>query len=458
MGKIWAIAVNTFRQALRMKIALVFILLLLFMLPVMGLTASGDGTLKGRLQTFVSYGLSLTTILMSILTVVVSVYTLSSDIEHKQLFTVLTKPVRRFELLIGKFTGIVIFDLLLMLVFGLIIYLVAVYLPDLTDAPADQRAAAHREFYTARESRFPPAPDVSEAVLQAFQRLKNMNQVPPGVEANLHEREAFLDEIAAQLKLRERAVAPGREITWEFSNIKPAEGNKTIFIRFKYDVSINPPDMQVYSNWRIGDNRKGPDEVSTPLYFTERKDTIRTFHEIEIPAEAIAEDGYLAVSFRNIAGANNTVVLFPLEDGLEVMYKADIFTRNYLRGCMLIFFRLVFLSVLGLMAAAFLSMPVAVLFSIAVLLIAHISNFGLESFESLTQGFGTIYQYTFVPLVKIMPQFDRFSPVDKLVSARLIPWSFVWRGAFLMIFIKSTLMLLIAVWIFGRREIARVTV
>jgi hypothetical protein len=37
-----------------MKVAAIFIVLLLVLLPVMGLTATGDGTLKGRLQTFVA--------------------------------------------------------------------------------------------------------------------------------------------------------------------------------------------------------------------------------------------------------------------------------------------------------------------------------------------------------------------------------------------------------------------
>ncbi len=32
--------------------------------PVLGLTATGDGTLKGRLQTVISYGLSLTSLLL----------------------------------------------------------------------------------------------------------------------------------------------------------------------------------------------------------------------------------------------------------------------------------------------------------------------------------------------------------------------------------------------------------
>ena len=72
MDRIWAVAKNAIRQALRMKVAAIFVVLLLVLLPVMGLTATGDGTLLGRLQTFVSYGMSLTSLLLCLLTIIVA--------------------------------------------------------------------------------------------------------------------------------------------------------------------------------------------------------------------------------------------------------------------------------------------------------------------------------------------------------------------------------------------------
>jgi len=54
MRSIWAVAVNTIKQALRMKVAIVFMVLLFVLLPVLGASATGDETLKGRLQTSVA--------------------------------------------------------------------------------------------------------------------------------------------------------------------------------------------------------------------------------------------------------------------------------------------------------------------------------------------------------------------------------------------------------------------
>ncbi|MGA2094187.1 MAG: hypothetical protein ABSH16_12415, partial [Sedimentisphaerales bacterium] len=73
MRSIWAVAVNTVRQVVRLKIAAVFIVLLLILLPVMGFKMTGDGTLMGRIQAFVSYGMSLTVLLLSLLTIFAAV-------------------------------------------------------------------------------------------------------------------------------------------------------------------------------------------------------------------------------------------------------------------------------------------------------------------------------------------------------------------------------------------------
>ena len=105
-----------------MKIAVVFIILLLILLPVLGVSTTGDETLKGRLQTFISYGLSLTSFLLCLLTIAISIYTVTNDIKEKQIFTVITKPIRRFEFLTGKLLGVILLDIILLCVFSSVIW------------------------------------------------------------------------------------------------------------------------------------------------------------------------------------------------------------------------------------------------------------------------------------------------------------------------------------------------
>jgi hypothetical protein len=230
-------------------------------------------------------------------------------------------------------------------------------------------------------------------------------------------------------------------------------------VRFKYDVSVNPPDLQVYSKWIAGDYRqlKYGTKIQTPIYTFDRKDLIRTSREIELPANAIADDGFLAVGFLNVP-LNDTVVIFPPQDGLEVLYKADTFTANFLRAMLLILLRLIFLACLSLFAATFLSFPVVILFCLAVFSIAAISGFVTTSFDFLSENISMVYSYTAKPLMKLLPEFDEYNPTKFLVPARLISWLLLARAAGSIVCFKSLLLLFFALWIFKYKEIAKVIV
>jgi hypothetical protein len=442
-----------------MKIAVVFIILLIVLLPAMGVSMTGDGTLKGRLQTFVSYGFSLTSFLLSLLTIVVSVYSLTSDIQQRQIYTVLTKPIRRFQLLLGKLLGIILLDVALLVLFSAVIYAVIIYTPKFYRASQAERAQADNEFFTARAGLIPPEVDVKQEVKDTYNRLEKTGQLPLGVSDNKVSRENYIGGLTQSIKLGKRAVAVGQELVWEFNNVKPLDPNQSFFIRFKYDVSVNPPDLQVFGRWFAGDDRqlKYGAKVQTPIYTFDRKDLIRTFYEIEVPADSVAEDGYLAVGFFNVP-LNNTVVIFPPEDGLEVLYKADTFTANFLRAVLLILFRLIFLACLGILASTFLSFPVAILFCLAIFFTGTISGFCLESFGFLSENLSSVYSYTLRPIVQLLPQFDKFSPTKFLVPARLLSWSLLAKVVFSLICIKAVLLWLAALLIFSYKEIAKVIV
>ena len=241
MHSIWAVATNTIKQALRMKIAVVFIILLVVLLPVMGASVTGDGTLKGRLQTFVSYGLSLTSLLLCLLTIIVSIYSLTSDIEQRQIYTVLTKPVRRFQLLLGKLLGVILLDVALLILFSAIIYAITIYTPKFTNANEAENLQAQNEFYTARATLKPPQVNVSQEVLDTYNKLKKTGQL-----AQLFQglsKKKIIAAITSRKLFEKQAVEVGRDLVWEFNNVKPLDPDQSLFIRCKYDVSVNPPDL-----------------------------------------------------------------------------------------------------------------------------------------------------------------------------------------------------------------------
>jgi len=450
MHSIWAVAKNTIKQALRMKVAVVFIILLLILLPVLGITTTGDETLKGRLQTFVSYGLSLTSLLLCLFTIVVSIYTVTSDIKYRQIYTVITKPIRRFQFLLGKLLGIMLLDIVLLVLFSALIYIFAIYMPKFYKATEDEIAQVNNEFYTARAALAVPEIDVSQEVKEKYEELERIDRLPDLT------REEIIAELTEQAKLKHRAADVGQILVWEFDNIRPLA--KSMFIRFKYDVAVNPPDMQVYGRWYAGDPIyvKSGQQPKTEFYDNILKHSIQTFHEIEFPADVVPENGSLAVAFMNVP-LNRTSITFP-PDGLAVLYKADTFTANFIRAVLLILFRLIFLACLGILASTFVSYPVAVLVCLVLFSTATISGFIIESFDSLSANMSVIYSYSIKWMIRLLPQFDKFNPTNFIVPARLLSWSILAQCAVFMVFIKSFILLILAFIIFSYREIAKIII
>jgi len=457
MRSVWAIAVNTIKQALRLRVAVVFIVLLGILLPVMGYITTGDGTLKGKLQTFTSYSLSLVTFLLSLLTIIISVYTLTSDIKYRQAYTVVTKPVRRFQVILGKLAGVLILDAFLLVVFAGMIYSITVLIPHFSSAGQRQMSEAKDEFFTARRHITPPEPEVEEQALKAYKELKEageldqlLTQVTPS---------QILKEIKNRQKLWLRSARPGQELTWDFTGIDIRDPNKSLFIKFKYDVARQPVGSQIYGQWIVGDYRplKYGEKPETPVYNFKRKDPVGTVREMKVPADAVADDGFLGITFLNPT-LNNTVVIFPLEGGLELLYKADSFTTNFCRSVVMIMLSLIFLGCLGFLAASFLSFPVAILLCLVVFFSGTISGFILDSFEHLGRAMSVIYFYTIKPLVLLLPRFDEISPSHFMVSGKLLTWSLLGETAGILVGVKSLLLLGLSLLIFTYREIAKLII
>ena len=110
-----------------------------------------------------------------------------------------------------------------------------------------------------------------------------------------------------------------------------------------------------------------------------------TFHEFQIPANLLDDKGMLAIAFLNV---NDTALLFPVEDGMEVLFPEGGFALNFTRGLGIIFCWMALLAAIGLMAASFLSFPVAAFFSMAVLAVVLSCGTLAETVASGSVGVG----------------------------------------------------------------------
>jgi hypothetical protein len=455
MKKVWAVARNTIAQALRMKIAAVVVVLLAALLPMMSLVMTGDGTLLGKLQTFSSYSLSLVGMMLCILTIAVSAFTLSDEIRRKQIFLAVTKPVSRWQILLGKFLGVIILDIVLLFFFASMVYGLTCMIPYMTESSPQDLQYARNEFFTAREglkTRVNEA-DLKKRVEDRYRKLEKDRRLPESMS-----QAEVLAQLINEERIREQSIDPGQSRQWEFNGVHPAaDPNTMIFVRYKYDASVAPADGKIYGLWSVGDlSSYEQGTLKTPIYNVRWDAPVKVVQEFAVPANAVTREGFLGVGFLNSPSMNVSNVM--VQD-LEVLYKVSSFTDNYCRALLLLLIRLIFLAALGVTLTTWLSFPVAMLGCLVVFGIGTINGFIVESIEGLGFGIGMVYQFTVHPLLLLLPRFDGdFSPTKYIISGRAIHWLFLLKVAGETIGLKSLLLMLFGMLVFRSREVAKTAV
>ena len=104
--RIWAIALNTYREAVRQKIlyALVLftIVLILFSLFL------GQLTLGADTKIIKDMGLASLMLLGALMSIFMGVGLVFKEMERRTIYTILSKPVSRAEFILGKFLGLAV--------------------------------------------------------------------------------------------------------------------------------------------------------------------------------------------------------------------------------------------------------------------------------------------------------------------------------------------------------------
>ena len=98
-----AIARQTVREALRRRVFWIFLIVAVFLIglgPVLGFLTPKESQTIMR-----SLGLAVILLAGLFITIVTCIYLIPVEIERRTIYTVLSKPVQRFEFVLGKFLG-----------------------------------------------------------------------------------------------------------------------------------------------------------------------------------------------------------------------------------------------------------------------------------------------------------------------------------------------------------------
>ncbi|MBY0458729.1 MAG: ABC transporter permease, partial [Gemmataceae bacterium] len=114
-GPVWAIAKLSFREAVRKQVLWLFVLILLpFLFPAQWFSSAKDSDELRVTTSWVTFVLSFLCLVPGVL---LAAFGIPDDIKSLNIFTVVSKPVERFEIVLGRFVGYV--ALMTLVLFGL---------------------------------------------------------------------------------------------------------------------------------------------------------------------------------------------------------------------------------------------------------------------------------------------------------------------------------------------------
>jgi hypothetical protein len=455
MQRLLAIAWLTWKAAFRFRLFLVIAVLLLAAVVGLPILIKDDGTARGFTQILLTYTLSVITALLGLSTLWLACGTLARDIEECQIQIVATKPIARWQIWLGKWLGIMSLNAALLALSGAGVYGLLQWRA--AKLPAAEQIVLREQVLVARGSAKQPNNEAAieaetEQILQA--RLKNS----PVDKADVPEvRRQIRELVRADFQL----VPPGYSREWriDLGFAKNFLHDKPLQLRVKFNSAQKSPSGTFVALWQVGVPGKTPYQRLEPMSLAPD-----TFHEFQIPANLFDDQGVLTVLFVN---PNDTSLLFPLADGMEVLYPEGSFTLNFARGLGIIFCWMALLAALGLMAASFLTFPVAAFFSLAVVVMVLSSGTLAEAVDAGTVVGGngetgvmghSLLDMVLIPLFKafltVINLVKVFSPVDALSSGRSISWTELGTAFGQIVLLLGGIIGGIGILLFNRRELA----
>jgi hypothetical protein len=256
-GPVWAIAKLSFKEAIRSQVLWIFLIMFLpFLFPIQwfGSTKASD---EMRATT------SLITVILSMLVlipaVLVTSFGIPNDIKNLNIFTVVSKPIERFEIVLGRFVGYVALMTLVMLA------LTGVSLVMVTNSSMSDKARA--ETYKAR---VPYRGKLEFKSLVAAERLEKKEFEGTNVGREFDYRRYIAGaEISPQRAIWKFATVPGDmtraaddvvpvEFTFDIFKMTKGEQDKGAITKFQFvthNVPLRPPaksagSLEPMGEWR----------------------------------------------------------------------------------------------------------------------------------------------------------------------------------------------------------------
>jgi ABC-type transport system involved in multi-copper enzyme maturation permease subunit len=470
-------------EAIGMRSTLGLLFLALACVPVLPLLLDPSERLSYRLQFLITWNLGGASLILAMLTAFLACASVSGDIASGRIQMTLAKPLARLEYLVGKWLGIAMYNLLLVVLVGIGSYTLVMMLanePALDDADRDaivgEVLVARREFQPTPEN-----PDAYEAAIAVA--IEQFAADDP--------KEFARQEGAVRRRLRKEydwqwhTVTPDMVSTFVFRDLGTKDKeNARVQLEMKprvlnVDIDLSDVRFAMWLNdrpWPLKDGE--PVVQQLPSYAK---------HVFELPTAVVSEsdDLQLRMANRNHVPAGETratAITLPPGDGLRVFVRTGGFETNFLLCLAIMWFKLTLVAAVGVAAGAMFDFSSAILATLVIYAAALGSDFFRDSLgiynvaaDTVVEGVAERMAYTakymaegqgyatfrmlmgFVTdcVLGILPSFSSDAAISSLATGIEIPPSVVAWRLFLFCLVYPAAFGLLGWIVLDRRDLVR---
>ena len=337
LGRLRAVAALTFLEAVRRKVFLIVLIVGAAIVSSAAFLPSVDPV--GRLRLVEIWSIRTVTIFCSLGAVFLAGFSLPGDFEQRRIYTLVTKPIHKGTLFLGKFLGFFLLMAVFLVLMGVI-------------------TLGYLKFIAAVSSDFPEA------------------RVYPRHDA------VKLEGSRAEVGGPRRGTRTGdpSPLEWTFENLPAGRFDERIPARGMIDLRRLPnKEFRLEADVRVtAVNPATREEWSQVVRFQTNRMT--DFGEFALPARAVTDDGRLIV---RLDPAEDALQLAAAPEDFSIRSGPVNFQFNFMKGMLLVLLQSSMVLLATLAASTFVSAPVSILLGICLFLTGSTWSFVTESLEDV---------------------------------------------------------------------------
>ena len=364
--RIAGITALSLKSALRTKTTVVLLILLLAAVTLLPRVVKGDGTPEGSLHILLTYTLGFSIGLLSLSTLWSSCALFAAEIDSTRIHLTAVKPVRPYELWLGKWFALVLINLFMLGIVYLGVY-IQIRWKSFHERWPEARCPAAR--LVARP--LLPSPEEEARILYA--RMSQRGEIP----TNLTER-AVLRTLREKAVERYTIINPGEEIAWKFLLKEPIRPGDPLTLRIRFVTEFSTRS-HVSGRCLIKSGELPEREIEIPLDDFTQNEISLTVDTASLltgstprPAPALS---HFNLTFSNLSdGRKSSALMLRLRKDLALLTPSESFEMNLLRSSVVHLSLLALLSAFGLTLSACFSLPVAAFSATVLLMLCIVGN------------------------------------------------------------------------------------